>query len=414
MTMQAEPGPSRSFAFSPNDVRPDLINRFRKGFTPFPKKLAWSGLDDLALLREAGFSFPTKSGSNPEISAEGLLLFGTENAISKAFPFLETTFLLRKKERRLHESIRLPLNLVDCVEALRGYAHEQTWPEIRARTSNHASLHRLVLDQWIWEMAISRDYAQVKPARFGCDPELFFLEYPKIQPNLDGETSHPPQLVSQSHLLTLGLHCLLPTMQAFDATRLPQQEYDLFGISPLRLDGRFLRISAIYPPFLAPSAPANHVKYAARTPKRVPLSPPHGFSTMQASSHKVGSSPKTTLPKPGIALANTELKNRALRPSRASKQVNQILRHEGAPTPTPHPKLPESDMSDRTNRILAFCASARYRTEIQNHVGIKNRDHFRKGVLNRLIDQGLIRLTLPDKPNSPKQQYVTVTKIGSH
>jgi ATP-dependent DNA helicase RecG len=67
---------------------------------------------------------------------------------------------------------------------------------------------------------------------------------------------------------------------------------------------------------------------------------------------------------------------------------------------------PVSPPTDRTARILDFCQTPRHREEIQKLVGMNNRDHFRKEVLNKLIAQGLLRPTLPDKPNSPKQQYV--------
>lgn len=43
-------------------------------------------------------------------------------------------------------------------------------------------------------------------------------------------------------------------------------------------------------------------------------------------------------------------------------------------------------------------------------VGLKDREHFRLEILMPLIESGLLALTLPDKPNSPKQKYVTRRK----
>lgn len=62
---------------------------------------------------------------------------------------------------------------------------------------------------------------------------------------------------------------------------------------------------------------------------------------------------------------------------------------------------------DRVARILAFCRIPRNREEIQAHVGLNNRDYFRKEILVPLLRQGLLVATIPDKPNSPKQQYRT-------
>jgi ATP-dependent DNA helicase RecG len=47
------------------------------------------------------------------------------------------------------------------------------------------------------------------------------------------------------------------------------------------------------------------------------------------------------------------------------------------------------------------------------HIGLKDREHFRLTILLPLIERGLLTPTLPDKPNSPKQKYVTRRKDDS-
>lgn len=58
-------------------------------------------------------------------------------------------------------------------------------------------------------------------------------------------------------------------------------------------------------------------------------------------------------------------------------------------------------------QVLAFCQQAKSRAEIQDRLGLKNRDHFRKEILNPLLDSGQLLRTLPDKPTSPKQKFYT-------
>jgi len=60
---------------------------------------------------------------------------------------------------------------------------------------------------------------------------------------------------------------------------------------------------------------------------------------------------------------------------------------------------------DETGRILEFCKIPRSRIEIQEFLKLKNRDYFRKSILNPLIKGGLLKLTIPGKPTSPKQKY---------
>lgn len=60
---------------------------------------------------------------------------------------------------------------------------------------------------------------------------------------------------------------------------------------------------------------------------------------------------------------------------------------------------------DNTEEILKFCKTPKSRSEIQEFVGIKSRSYFSRKILNPLINGGLLKLTIPDKPRSSKQKY---------
>jgi len=66
----------------------------------------------------------------------------------------------------------------------------------------------------------------------------------------------------------------------------------------------------------------------------------------------------------------------------------------------------------QAKEVLKFCKKAKTRNEIQQHLGLKNRDHFRKNILLPLINSGQLLLTLPEKPTSPKQKFYTA-QVGS-
>ena len=59
------------------------------------------------------------------------------------------------------------------------------------------------------------------------------------------------------------------------------------------------------------------------------------------------------------------------------------------------------------DRILAFCTTAKNILEIAEHLGYKDKRSVRK-YLNPLIEEGRIAMTIPDKPNSRLQKYVTI------
>lgn len=58
-----------------------------------------------------------------------------------------------------------------------------------------------------------------------------------------------------------------------------------------------------------------------------------------------------------------------------------------------------------TEKLLEFYTIPRTRNEMQEFMNFKNRDDFRKSILNPLIKGGLLKLTVPNKPTSTKQKY---------
>ncbi|MDQ1355214.1 MAG: ATP-dependent helicase RecG, partial [Acidobacteriota bacterium] len=56
-------------------------------------------------------------------------------------------------------------------------------------------------------------------------------------------------------------------------------------------------------------------------------------------------------------------------------------------------------------KFLESCLKEKNREELQDAIGLKNRDYFRKKYLNPAVEAGLLALTIPDKPNSKHQKY---------
>jgi ATP-dependent DNA helicase RecG len=58
--------------------------------------------------------------------------------------------------------------------------------------------------------------------------------------------------------------------------------------------------------------------------------------------------------------------------------------------------------------LLEYCSTPRSRAEITEFTGF-SRTHTMNGVIQPLVDAGLLRLTLPEKPKSSRQRYVNVS-----
>ena len=75
------------------------------------------------------------------------------------------------------------------------------------------------------------------------------------------------------------------------------------------------------------------------------------------------------------------------------------------------PQLTESLLTKISVVIAALSQQSCSISDLMEQTGEKNKNRFRQNELRPLLDAGLIELTIPDNPNSPKQKY-TLTEKG--
>jgi hypothetical protein len=72
---------------------------------------------------------------------------------------------------------------------------------------------------------------------------------------------------------------------------------------------------------------------------------------------------------------------------------------------------PEADWDQVTAQVTAqvlnFCHEPRKSSEIMELLGLKHWKTFQINYLKPLLHQGLLAITIPEKPTSSKQRYVT-------
>ncbi|MBO4698414.1 HTH domain-containing protein [bacterium] len=66
-----------------------------------------------------------------------------------------------------------------------------------------------------------------------------------------------------------------------------------------------------------------------------------------------------------------------------------------------------AESSDKLKQILDFCAEPKSVKEISEYLGFKERKSASK-YLKQLLESGRIAMTIPEKPNSKNQKYVTI------
>jgi len=67
---------------------------------------------------------------------------------------------------------------------------------------------------------------------------------------------------------------------------------------------------------------------------------------------------------------------------------------------------------DKKTNLLKFCTTPKSLDEMQKHIGITSRAYFRNNLLKPLIDKQLLKMTIPEKPRSHYQKYLTVEDMS--
>ena len=66
-----------------------------------------------------------------------------------------------------------------------------------------------------------------------------------------------------------------------------------------------------------------------------------------------------------------------------------------------------SKVEAKIKLILEFCSEPKSFIEIMEHIGLKDRVSFKRLYIQRMLDEGLLKMTDPDNPTSRNQMYVT-------
>jgi len=66
---------------------------------------------------------------------------------------------------------------------------------------------------------------------------------------------------------------------------------------------------------------------------------------------------------------------------------------------------------DRLDALLEYCTTPKGRKEMQEFCEIRSDDYFRTKIIKPLLKLGLLKMTIPDKPNSRNQKYIIDKKI---
>jgi len=91
------------------------------------------------------------------------------------------------------------------------------------------------------------------------------------------------------------------------------------------------------------------------------------------------------------------------------KNVNYYLSQKDLVSDQDGDQVSDQDRSrDILHAVLDFCITEKSKQEICSFIGYRNLTYFTRKYLNPLLASSQLKMTIPDKPNSRKQKYITV------
>ena len=379
---------------------PEAILWARKLACSVQPEPSWARLSDGEALEHLGLVSPARAGHPCKLTVAALLLFGRREVIHATLPgrHVEVTAQLLDPEGYDYKE-RYSGNLLESLVQLETFTAEN-FPEGERVEGQRPNFIRDVLFREIFtNILVHRDYSIGAPSRLVFQKERMTFENPG-KPRRGGivdlawRESHPKnpliyrffKEIGLMHQSGHGMETLLRYGEAYFGTRILAFDRDIFKV--------IVTSNLEFPvqrEIVARAGPADSDLAATMQDERRPVSArfpeapaPRKFSPITPSWHH-----------PGIKSDDFSTKTRSMQAESVSMQ-DEV----------------EIDLqSERVRKILALCETPRNREEIQKHVGLNNRDHFRKEVLLPLLRHGVLLATIPDKPNSPKQQYRTAPGV---
>ena len=329
-----------------SDLRTDLIANCRKVAGVWRRDHPWLKMDDMELLKSAQLYQTDHETGKSGVTLAGILLFGKDSVILSAVPHHRTDLILRKVNLdRYDDRDLVRTNLIESFDRIMAFVDKHLSDPFYLEGIQRVSIRSAIFREVASNLLIHREYLNAFPAKL-------IIEYGQVRT----ENASKPHGFGVLNPATFTPFPKNPVISAFFREI---QHADELG-SGMR---RMMKYGKAY----GGGDPEMIEGDVFRTIVKVP---------------EFGKPPP----------ASTELAG--FTPT-AKAQEAQVEAQE-AQEKTPHWQID----------ILAACASCeKTANELLSVAGYTQRTGNFKKALAKLLDAGLIEMTIPDKPNSRLQKY---------
>ncbi len=330
-----------------DDLRQDLMDKCRRLAGVWRNDHPWLNMDDMELIKSAQlYQTDPETGKNG-LTLAGILLLGNDRVILSAVPHHRTDLILRKVNLdRYDDRDLVRTNLIESYERIMAFVQKHLPDPFYLQGDQRISIRDAIFREVASNILIHREYRNAFPAKL-------IIERGQVRT----ENSNKPH----------GFGVLDP------------DTFTPFPKNPVI--GAFFR--EIHRADELGSGLRNMIRYGKAYGGEDP-------QMIEGDVFRI----IVKVPEFGSFGEQYEKKESGDAAPQVTPEVTQEVIQEATPEV----------------RLVQVLSGEMRRQDLQQAVGLKDDEHFRKNYLLPALDAGLIEMTIPDKPRSSKQQYRLTSK----
>jgi ATP-dependent DNA helicase RecG len=326
-----------------DDLRLDLISRVKKMAVGHIPDHPWKDMEPMELFRSAGLYEDDKRTGKKGFNLAGILLFGKDEVVRSCAPGCVTDALLRRENIDRYDDRRyVETNLIEAYDQLMDFIAKHTNDPFVLIGDQNVSVRTWIARELVSNILAHREYSKAFNAKIIIERKRIYAE------NWNRSNEHGRI-----------------TLENFT----PQSKNPIiakFFMNIGRADQLGSGIRNLY----------RYTKlYSGGEPELIEGDIFKTIIPLSAASEKQANNERIQATTQDNTQDNTQV---------STQDGIQIIQTE----------------------ILAYCIAPHSKSEIADHCGYKSIKSFTALYLRPLLNSGMLRMTIPDKPNSKNQKYV--------
>jgi ATP-dependent DNA helicase RecG len=369
-----------------DDIRLDLIPRVQRMAAGHIGNHPWKDMEAMDIFKSAGLYEDDIRTGVKGFNLAGILLFGKDNVLQSVAPGCVTDALLRRVNIDRYDDRRyVETNLIEAYDCLMGFIEKHTNDPFVLDRDKRVSARYWIARELVSNLLMHREYSKAIHARLIIERERIYAdnwnrsnEFGRIDPK--NFTPQPKNPIIARFFMNIGLADQLGS----GVRNLYKYTMLYSGEEPELIEGDMFK--TIIPLFPKTKEHADKLRLLQGDVSSVLE---NGLVLYTEGADKKNRQ---------IKQADNADADTLCDDLRTAQESGHVSGHEGGHV---------SGHDERILLLLEYCTIPRSRDEMQRFYGISSRDYFHTHVLKPLLESGQLKMTIPDKPKSRNQKYIT-------